>query len=409
MSKELDENQALAVSQLRPGSILCGGVGSGKSRTALAYYYNKICGGGLEVIEGKFTEPKRNIPLYIITTATKRDKLEWDDELSLYCLSKNEEVSIGGIKVVIDSWNNIKKYVDVKNAFFIFDEQRIIGSGQWVKSFYKISKNNKWILLSATPGDNWMDYIPVFVANGYYKNRTEFIARHVIYKPYRNFPVIDRYVDVQRLINIRSELLVNIKYTQKAKHDIRKIQCGYNKDEYNYILRERKDPIEKCPIRNISEFSYKIKRSIYSSDDRIKKCVECLKANPRVIIFYNFDYELEILRDICSKLKVTFAEHNGHKHEDVPDAKEWVYLVQYNSGSEAWNCITTNVILFYSPSPSYKQMKQASGRIDRRNTPFNILKYLYLQSSCPVEMRIYKAIGEKKKFNDSALADLWYS
>lgn len=407
MAKELDDSQALAVSQLRPGSILCGGVGSGKSRTALAYFYYKICGGGLEVFGGDFTPPHNNIPLYIITTAMKRDNLEWEKELALYCLSTDPEISVNHIQVTVDSWNNIKKYVEAKNSFFIFDEQRLVGSGSWVKSFYKIAKNNQWILLSATPGDNWIDYIPVFVANGYYKNKTEFVVRHVIYKPYRNYPVIDRYIDVQRLANIRKSLLVTIEYQQSAEYDIRAVRCSYDKDTYNYILKERKDPETKFPIRNISEFSYKLKKAIYSSDDRAAECVKCIMDIPKLIIFYNYDYELEILRELCKKVKKPFAERNGHKHETIPDSLEWCYLVQYTSGCEGWNCIETNYILFYSPSPSYKQMKQASGRIDRRNTPFKTLYYLYLRSNCDVESRMYKAVGEKKKFNDTALRDIW--
>lgn len=409
MALELDKSQALAVEQLRPGSILCGGVGSGKSRTALAFFYNKICGGGLEVVNGEFTPPKQSIPLYIITTAMKRDTGEWEKELQLYCLSTDESISTKGIKVVVDSWNNIKKYMNVKDAFFIFDEQRIIGSGAWVKSFYKIAKSNKWILLSATPGDNWLDYIPVFVANGYYRNKTEFIRRHVVYKPYRKFPVVDHYMEVGRLVALRTQLLVNINYIQNAKHDIREVQCDYDKEAYTYILKMRKDWDTKEPIMNISEYSYKLKKVIYSSENRQYKCAECIRNIPKLIIFYSYDYELEILRSICTKLKKPFAERNGHKHESVPEGLEWAYLVQYASGSEGWNCIDTNYILFYSPSPSYKQMKQASGRIDRRNTPFSSLHYLYLKSNCEVEKRMYKAVGDKKKFNDRALSDLWES
>lgn len=409
MAKELDANQVLAVNQLKPGSILCGGVGSGKSRTALAFYYNKICGGGLESIEGRFSEPKNQIPLYIITIAVKRDRKEWDNELSLYCLSTDESVSIEGIKVTVDSWNNIQKYTEVENSFFIFDEQRLVSYGAWVKAFFKIAKNNKWILLSATPGDNWMDYIPVFIANGFYRNKTEFVARHVVYKPYRKFPVIDHYMDVKHLERLRSEILVNIVYSQTAEYSVEKISCSYDISKYDTILEFRIDPWTGIPIKNISEFSYKLKKTVFSSEKRIETCTNAIKNIPKIIIFYNFDYELEILRQICTNLKVEFGERNGHKHESIPKSDRWVFLVQYASGAEGWNCIETNYILFYSPSSSYKIMKQASGRIDRRNTPFRTLNYLYLKSDSDIEKRIYRTIKNKKEFNDRALSDLWDS
>ena len=165
---QLRDYQLDAVRRMKNGCILCGGVGSGKSRTALAYYY--LCEDG-EIGTDEYVpmgDPPKD--LYIITTARKRDTCEWEGELSPFLLSPNHEVNLYSNKVVIDSWNNIQKYAEVQNAFFIFDEQRVVGTGAWVKAFLRITKANRWILLSATPGDTWQDYIPVFIANGFYKN-----------------------------------------------------------------------------------------------------------------------------------------------------------------------------------------------------------------------------------------------
>ena len=158
-----------AVKKARNGCIFNGGVGSGKSRTGLFYYF-KEQGGWIEGAD--YTPMKNPKDLYIITTAKKRDSLEWNSELAWYRLSTDPETNYYKNKVVVDSWNNIKKYADVQGAFFLLDEDRITGSGAWVKAFLKIAKYNDWVILSATPGDVWSDYWAVFVANGFYKNKT---------------------------------------------------------------------------------------------------------------------------------------------------------------------------------------------------------------------------------------------
>ena len=166
MSKPfLYDYQMDAVKKMRNGCILNGGVGSGKSRTGL-YYYFKEQGGSMDPDYIPMKNPR---DLYIITTAMKRDSLEWEVELTPYLLSKNPEVNYYRNKVVIDSWNNIKKYKDIYGAFFIFDEDRVTGKGAWVKTFLNIARKNQWIILSATPGDTWEQYIPVFMANGVHK------------------------------------------------------------------------------------------------------------------------------------------------------------------------------------------------------------------------------------------------
>ena len=209
---------------MKNGCILCGGVGSGKSRTALAYYY--LLNGGKLHTENYIPMDDPPKDLYVITTARKRDTLEWEGELSPFLLSVHSDVNLYGNKVVVDSWNNIKKYTDVKGAFFIFDEQRVVGNGTWVKSFLKITKSNQWILLSATPGDTWLDYIPVLLANGFYKNRTEFMREHVVFKRFSKFPQVDRYLNTGRLIRLRNSILVQTTHRTSSRGYLRSLRPG---------------------------------------------------------------------------------------------------------------------------------------------------------------------------------------
>lgn len=405
MRTNLRQYQLEAVEKMQVGSILCGGVGSGKSRTAIAFYYVH-CGGRFDTDDYYPIPGRRPLDLYIITTARKRDTLEWEAELPYFLLSKNQDPKVTPYpetKIVVDSWNNIRKYTDVVNSFFIFDEQRVVGSGAWVKSFLKITKRNDWILLSATPGDTWMDYIPVFIANGFYKNRSEFIREHVVYKRFAKFPMVDRYINTGRLIRLRRKILVDMDFNRPTVAHHEDIWVDYDREEYKWICKQRWNPWEDKPIENAGEFCYSLRKVVNSSGARETALMEILEKHPKAIIFYNFDYELAILRELGENFypRLEIAEWNGHKHQDIPDSDRWIYLVQYTAGAEGWNCIKTDTVIFYSQNYSYKVMVQASGRIDRMNTPFTDLYYYHLKSRSGIDLAISKALKEKKKFNET--------
>lgn len=381
------------------GCILCGDVGTGKSITSIAYYYTKQ--GGRVNTDKYVWMKKPPKDLYIITTARKRDTFEWEGELAWFLLSTDPEVNAYKNKVVVDSWNNIGKYINVENAFFIFDEQRLVGSGAWVKAFYKIAKKNEWILLTATPGDSWMDYIPVFVANGFYKNKTQFINEHVVYNwRNKNYPQIERFMNVRRLIRLRERILVDMVFERHTVRHVEDVFTTYDISAYKEAGRSRWDPFKDEPITNASGLCYVWRKIVNSSESRQTALLEIFEDHPKMIVFYNFDYELDILKGLYYGDNVEIAEWNGHKHQPVPTSDSWVYLVQYTSGCEGWNCIVTDTIVFYSQSYSYKVLAQAMGRIDRLNTPFRDLYYFNLKSRSGIDLAISRALREKKTFNE---------
>ena len=404
----LRDYQMDAVKRMSNGTILNGGVGSGKSRTGL-YYYFKEQGGSIE--NQKYIPMTNPKDLYIITTAMKRDSLEWESELANYHISINKEVSqYKNLEVVIDSWNNIKKYTNVKNAFFILDEDKICGNGVWVKSFLKIAKNNEWIILSATSGDCWSDYIPVFIANGFYKNRTEFIREHVIYSRFTKYPKIDRYINTGRLVRLRNKILIDMDFHRNTTAHHEDVFVSYDISKYKEVMRNRWDPYKNEPIQQASGLCYVLRRIVNTDDSRVVALMEILEKTPRAIIFYNFDYELEMLRHLfwCDDgvepneyVDYEVAEWNGHMHQPIPTSDRWVYLVQYTAGCEGWNCIKTDTIIFFSQNYSYKVMTQAAGRIDRLNTPYTDLYYYHLKSRSGIDLAISRALKQKKKFNET--------
>ena len=400
---ELRDYQLEAIGKMKNGCILNGGVGSGKSLTSLSYYYLQN-GGSLEFLSGKDYIPMPNTPkdLYIITTARKRDTFEWEGELSHFLLSTHEELNKYDNKVIVDSWNNIQKYKDVEDAFFIFDEQRVVGSGAWVKAFLKIAKKNQWILLSATPGDTWSDYIPVFIANGFYKNKTEFMREHAVFSRFSKYPKIEKYIGTGRLIRQRREILVDMKFERETIQHHYDIYVEYDNKLYKDVMKRRWDIWSDEPITNAGGLCYALRKIVNSHESRSTKLLELFETHQKMIVFYNFDYELEILKSLYFGEGVIVAEWNGHKHEPTPTGNRWVYLVQYTAGAEGWNCITTDTIVFYSLNYSYKIMHQSAGRIDRLNTPYKDLHYYYLKSRSGIDLAIERALNDKRKFNESS-------
>lgn len=393
----LYDYQMDAVRRMKNGCILNGGVGSGKSRTSLYYYFQQQ-GGFID--SGVYRPMKDPKDLYIITTARKRDTLEWEGELAPFRMSTHQDESLYSHKIVIDSWNNIKKYQEVTDGFFIFDEQRVVGNGAWVKCFLRITKRNAWILLSATPGDTWQDYIPVFLANGFYRTKTEFNQQHVVFNRFAKYPKVDYYVGTNRLVRLRDQILVNMDFERQTVPHHEDIYVSYDIEKYKEAGRYRWDPFKGEPIRDASGLCYVWRRIVNSDESRQVAVLEIFEKHPRMIVFYNFDYELDILRSIFDIEGVEVAEWNGHLHQPMPKGETWVYLVQYSAGCEGWNCIETDTIVFFSQNYSYKVMLQASGRIDRLNTPFKHLYYYHLKTRSGIDLAISKALKEKKNFNE---------
>lgn len=402
----LDTYQVEAVRKLKSGNLLVGGVGTGKTRTALTWWLFKVCHGKTEIVQKApdgtlnriFSEEPMRTPtdLYVITTARKRDTKDWELEMTYFGEWPD-------VHITVDSWNNITKYKRVTNACFIFDEQRVVGYGTWTKAFLKIAHQNQWLLLSATPGDTWSDYIPVFIANGFYANKTQFMDRHVVWDRYSKYPKIKRFVDENILMGLRNRITVNMEVARHTRRHTTYISVDYNHELVNKVItKQRWNPFEDAPIKDVPEYCALLKRVIFSDRSRLEAAWKIVDEHPRVIIFYAYDFELEVIRELKQLCECgwEYAEWNGHLHQKVPESSKWIYVAQYAAASEAWNCITTDTIIFWSQSYSYKQMEQSYGRIDRMNTPYIDLNYYILRSTAALDMAITKTLRRKKKFNE---------
>lgn len=408
MPVKLHPHQEVAVEKMHNGCILYGDVGVGKTITSLGYYFTKVCGGEINKW-GSMQTPK---DVYVITTAKVRDSKGFELQAAHYGIHSDPAISTNGVKITVDSWNNLHKYKEVKDAFFIFDEQRVVGYGAWSRAFIKIARSNEWILLSATPGDTWMDYIPVFIANGWYKHKTDFVDQHVIWTPRVKYPKVLRYQDVGVLVRRRNEVLVHMPYERHTTRHALDIWCDYDAEAFDKVVKKRWHVFEQRPLRDVAELFIVMRKVVNSDSSRTKAIQKLLGQHPKLIVFYNFDYELEMLRKLDGWWPeefadpVVMAEWNGHKHQEIPEGEEWVYLVQYTSGAEGWNCITTDTVILYSLNYSYKIFEQSLGRIDRLNTPYKDLYYYVLVSKSPIDRAILKSLRAKKSFNVRSFGDL---
>lgn len=368
--------QQEAIKHLKKGSILCGSVGSGKTLTSLSYYKLNFS----------------SHPIFVITTAKKRDTKDWERDAN----------KLGISEIVVDSWNNIKKYQQQTNAFFIFDEQHVVGYGAWSKAFIKIAKANQWILLSATPGDTWMDYIPVFIANGFYRNKTDFIDQHVEFDRFAKFPKVKKYHNQEKLRWHRKQILIKMDFKRDTERVRLRVDCSYDVELYSKVRTSRWNPYTERPARTPSELTGVFRRLVSDTADRKKRAKRIMRDRPRIVVFYNYNYERDILLKICNELAKPYAEWTGHKHEMIPDTKNWIYIVNYAAGSDAWETKESDSMLFYSPNYSYKVTEQCEGRIDRLGTQYKKLKYYYMHSDSAIDKAVYSSIRKKKQFNVSA-------
>jgi len=441
MAVVLQKHQLLAISKMHNGCVLKGGVGTGKTPTSLGYYWMHILGGQLNRWSSVSSESA--VDLYIFTTAHKRDTKDWQIWASRFGLAEdNPQESVAGIRFIVDSYNNMPKYKTVKGAFIICDEQRLVGSGLWAKTFQLMAKHNDWIMLSATPADKWEDYIPLFIANGFYKNRTEFVREHCVYSYFGSYPKLERYMGINKLVKLKHSILVEMPYERHTIRHIHEVHVNYDKETYALVEEKMWNPYEERPLKDAAE-RFAMRRKVVNSDSsRIEALRSLTQKHPRLIVYYNFNYELEMLRSLAASLTspasstsssatdaassvrvlsstdstsrntastatrtsetsgVKIAEWNGQKHEEVPASDQWLYLVQYAAGAEAWNCTATDAMAFFSLTYSYRFFEQSQGRIDRLDTPFTHLNYYILMSKSPLDHGIKRALINKEDFND---------
>ena len=228
---------------------------------------------------------------------------------------------------------------------------------------------------------------------------------HIVYDRYAKFPKVSKYLNERKLNRLRDTILIDMKFDRHTVQHHHDITTEFDRKKYKEVMKNRWDPYKEQPIEQASGLCYVLRHIVNEDKTRAEAILDIYKKHPRLIIFYNFTYERDILIDLDYGEGVEVAEYNGLTHQPIPTGDKWVYIVNYMAGAEGWNSIQTNAIAFYSQTYSYKILQQSIGRIDRLNTPYTDLHYYHLKSKSAIDISINRALKQKKIFNARSFID----
>lgn len=141
-------------------------------------------------------------------------------------------------------------------------------------------------------------------------------------------------------------------------------------------------------------------RQLCNSKDKQQAFIDLINSiNDRVVVFYNFDSELDTLKTLVKDRPI--AEVNGHTNTEqiYHDNDNCVLFVQYQAGARGLNLQDGNKIIYYSLTLSSDLFEQSKKRIHRIGTKYPCF-YWILQTKDSVEESIYKSLNRQEDYNE---------
>lgn len=124
-------------------------------------------------------------------------------------------------------------------------------------------------------------------------------------------------------------------------------------------------------------------------------------TNDRLIVFYNFNDELEKLSRIAWENHRPVAVVNGKQKDLLPyeNAPDSITFIQYQAGAMGLNLQKANKIVYFTPplsSELFEQSKKRIHRIGQEKTCF----YYYLTCKGSIEEKIYRTLAMRRDYTD---------
>lgn len=297
----------------------------------------------------------------------------------------------------------------------MLDESSLIQNENAKRSRFILKKLNPTnvILLSGTPtGGKYEKLWSQCRLLGWKISKDAFWSSYINYhfEHDTGFPrkVVDGYKNVERLkhklhehgaIFMKSEDVFDL----PAKIDTRvNVYCtpAYRKFRQKSIVKI--DGVEFVGDNILTKMLYERMLCGSYNSDKIAALKDLIESTEdRLIIFYNFNGELEVLRDLCASVErpVSIICGNIKDLSSYEKSKDSVTLVQYQAGAMGLNLQKSNKIVYFTPplsSEFFEQSKKRIHRIGQDRTCF----YYYLICSGSIEEKIYRTLAMRKDYTE---------
>lgn len=436
-----------------PFALLTAGVGSGKTYICIRAAY--------------LIDP--NAFIVMVAPLSKIKEGSWEpsveafnesmnSNLSIYSTNYDQLITANGPKKIS---NQLEQAVNAKRTIIlIYDEAHIIklssngALSQTAKRAIELSKLNiidYTIGATGTPlANSYVDYGTYFIMAGFYENKTQYLNEQILrwdkyFAPDVKNKVtgkIDRnlFSDPDKIETLQNQITVFAE-TEHLLPSYKDHWVSFRMDDTDEFVDDQlateytdKEALPrtfrghynhvKKMVRNGGFFEFPItginimRRFMAKDPSRLKECARILfnklnDKNPHpVLIFYLNNAERDTLTDFLQTnphfkdVELRFV--NGDRKDKLtPDQPRTIYLIQYKAGSAAIEIPEAKAAIFYMPTYSYADFKQAKGR-NRRNLMSSrnndqTIHYYYLTAKHTLDERIWSTVDAKKDFSNNAL------
>ena len=305
---------------------------------------------------------------------------------------------------------------ELKDFTLMLDESSLIQNEQAKRSKFILNKLQpaNVILLSGTPtGGKYEKLWSQLHLLGWKISKKLFYNSFVDfhYEDNEGFPfmVIDGYKNEERLkrkmrehgcIFMKTEEVIDLpeQIHQTIKVPTAKEYRKFRKDCICMV-----DGSELVGDTTLTKMLYERQLCGQYSKDKLQAFQELLEStNDRLIVFYNFNAELEALKGICDSVERPYSVVNGESKDLYAYEHESgsITLIQYQAGAMGLNLQKANKIVYFTPplsSELFEQSKKRIHRVGQSKTCF----YYYLTCGGSIEEKIYRTLAMRKSYTEA--------